>query len=83
LGETLPDLASCVSDDGILVGVVVGVTLEDRYPKGPFLEFVSVSLTCLLDNVAEEVRTASTGTKGRALEEPGQLCPDLFHLPRI
>jgi hypothetical protein len=79
LGQSFSDLTGRVSDDGVLVRIVVGLAVKYGDAECPLLQFVGLTLAGLFNNMPQEVRAAAARAKWRALEEPGQLRTDLFH----
>jgi hypothetical protein len=77
LRQTLADFSGSVADDGIFVGVVIGVAPEDLAADHSLLQCVEVALGCSRDNMPKQRLAPATVSERAAGENPFQLSQDL------
>jgi hypothetical protein len=68
LCESLPNLARRISDDRILIGVIVGISVKHGDTDGALLQLVSPAGRALFDDESEKIRASPARPEWRTPE---------------
>ena len=83
LRQPFAHLTCCVANDRILIGVVIGLPVENRNAERTLLDRVRPALSGRFNDEAKEIRTSTAGFELGALENAVELPANFGGIERL